>query len=181
MCGYAVTAHVETVTQMEPFGFDGFVQLYRAIEQSPKPAVVAFQEIGGFPDYAAHCGEVMASMMTRVGAIGLVSDCGVRDMAEVRGLRFHYFARGMVASHARFRIVRVGVPVQVLGMAIGPGDLLHGDEDGLISIPAGLEDELPRLVDAVRSRERALIDFIRSDQCTAEHLHEYMVKMRVAD
>src|ERR1700736_2939133 len=179
MCGYAVTAHVETVTQMEPFNAEGFVQLYRAIEESPKPAVVAFQEIGGFPDYAAHCGEVMASMMTRVGAIGLVSDCGVRDMAEVRALRFHYFARGTVASHASFRVVRVGVPVQILGMAISGGDLLHGDENGLLSIPAGLEEKLPGLVDAVRSRERALIDFVRSDQCTAESLREYLTKMRV--
>ena len=31
MCGYAVTAHVETVTQMEPFNAEGVVQLYRAI------------------------------------------------------------------------------------------------------------------------------------------------------
>jgi 4-hydroxy-4-methyl-2-oxoglutarate aldolase len=181
MCGFAVTAQVETVTQMEPFNVEGFVQLYRAIEQSPKPAVVAVQEIGGFPDYAAHCGEVMASMMTRVGAIGLISDCAVRDMAEVRALRFHYFARGMVASHASFRVVRVGVPVQILGMAISPGDLLHGDENGLLSIPAGLEDKLPGLVDAIRSRERALIDFVRSDQCSAERLLEYLTKMRVAD
>src|SRR5436190_18620252 len=107
MCGYAVTAQVETVTQMEPFSVDGFVELYRAIQQSAKPAVVVVQEIGGFPDYAAHCGEVMASMMTSVGAIGLVTDCGVRDMAEVRALNFHYFARGTVASHASYRVVRV--------------------------------------------------------------------------
>jgi len=181
MCGYAVTAQVETVTQMEPFDIEGFVHLYRAIEQSPKPAVVACQEIGGFPDYAAHCGEVMASLMTSVGAIGLISDCAVRDIPEVRALKFHYFARGTVASHASFRVARVGVPVQILGMAIAPGDLLHGDENGLLSIPAGLEDKLPSLVDAVRSRERALIGFIRCDRCTAESLGDYMKEMRVAD
>ena len=166
---------------MEPFNIEGFVQLYRAIEESPKPVVVAFQEIGGFPDYAAHCGEVMASMMTRIGAIGLVTDCAVRDMAEVRALGFHYFARGTVASHASFRVARVGLPVHILGMAISPGDLLHGDENGLISIPPGLEDKLPGLVDAVRSRERALIDVVRGDQCTAESFRDYLTKMRVAD
>src|ERR1043166_1703603 len=37
MVGYAVTAHVETITEMEPFNRDGFVELYRAVEQSPKP------------------------------------------------------------------------------------------------------------------------------------------------
>jgi 4-hydroxy-4-methyl-2-oxoglutarate aldolase len=181
MCGYAVTAQVETVTQTEPFDIEGFVQLYGAVERSVKPAVIAFQEIGGFPDYAAHCGEVMSSIFTRLGAIGLVSDCAVRDIPEVRALRFHYFARGSVASHANFRIVRVGIPIQVFGMPISPGDLLHGDENGLISIPAGLEEKLPRMVDAVRSRERALIDFVRSDKFTAEGFRKHLKDSRVAE
>jgi 4-hydroxy-4-methyl-2-oxoglutarate aldolase len=155
--------------------------LYRAVEQSAKPAVIAFQEIGGFPDYAAHCGEVMASVFTRLGAIGLVTDCAVRDIPEVRALRFHYFAQGSVASHANFRIVRVGMPIQVFGMPVATGDLLHGDENGLISIPSGLEDKLPRLVDTVRSRERALIDFVRSDGFTAEGFRKYVNEARVAE
>src|SRR5580704_8707316 len=77
MCGYAVTAQVETVTQGEPFEIERFIELYRLVAAAPKPAVVVLQEIGGFPDFAAHCGEVMATFFTRLGAIGLVSDCGV--------------------------------------------------------------------------------------------------------
>ena len=65
MVGYAVTAQVETVTECYPTSFDRFVDLYRAVGESPKPAIVAFQEIGGFPDYAAHCGEVMATIFQR--------------------------------------------------------------------------------------------------------------------
>ncbi len=103
-------------------------------KSSPKPAVVVLQEIGGYPDYAAHCGEVMSTVFTRLGAIGLVSDCGVRDLPEVRALGFHYFARGSVASHGSFRIVRTGVPVTVQGLAVRPGELLHGDENGLIIV-----------------------------------------------
>ena len=107
MCGHAVTAQVETVTESGPFDITGFLELYRLVEQTAKPAVIAFQEIGGYPDYAAHCGEVMATIFKRLGAIGLVSDCGVRDIPEVRAVGFHYFARGSVVSHASFRIVRV--------------------------------------------------------------------------
>src|SRR3982751_2545221 len=135
MCGYAVTAQVETVTEMQPFTIDTFIELYRAVEAAPKPAVVVLQEIGAFANYAAHCGEVMASFFTRLGAVGLVSDCAVRDIPEVRRLGFHYFARGSVASHANYRIVRTGVPVQILGMAVSPGDLIHADENGAITIP----------------------------------------------
>lgn len=161
MCGYAVTAQVETISQTEPFALDQFVELYKLVEYSPKPAVIVLQEIGGFANYSAHCGEVMATFFTRLGAIGLVSDAAVRDIPEVRALGFHYFARGSVASHGNFRIVRSGVPVQVLGMEVRPGDILHGDENGLIHVPPGIESTLPAAVDGVRARERKVMEFVR--------------------
>lgn len=74
MCGYAVTAQVETVTCMSPLSAEPFFDLFAALEAAPKPAVVVLQEIGGQRDLAAHCGEVMASIFTRLGAVGLVSD-----------------------------------------------------------------------------------------------------------
>lgn len=176
MCGYAVTAHVETITEMAPMEIGQFVDLYRAVQAAPKPAVVVLQETGGFPDYAAHCGEVMATVFTRLGAIGLVSDCGVRDIPEVRALGFHYFARGAVASHANFRIVRVGLPVQVCGLVIRPGDLLHGDENGLVSIPPNTGQTLPAAVDEIRSRERKLMEWVRSDRFSLDGFQEFVVE-----
>ena len=174
MCGYAVTAQVETMTECEPPDVNQFVELYQALDATPKPAVIAFQEIGGHTNYAAHCGEVMGTIFTRLGAVGLVSDSGVRDLPEVRGLRFHYFARGAVASHANFRIVRVGVPVQIENLVIRPGDLLHGDENGLVKIPAGVEETLPAKVDAVRKREGALLDYVRGNGFTIDGLRDRM-------
>jgi len=161
LCGYAVTAQVETCTQTEPFDLDRFVELYQAVEASRKPAVIALQEIGGHADYAAHCGEVMATFFTRLGAVGLVSDCGVRDLPEVRRLGFQYFARGSVASHGNYRIARPSVPVQIMGLVVKPGDILHGDENGLISVPAGIEDRLPDAVELVRQRERKVMEYVR--------------------
>lgn len=162
MVGYAVTAQVETVTQQEPLELGRFLDLYAAVEASPKPAVVVLQEIGHFGDWAAHAGEVMSTIFQRLGAIGLVSDCGVRDIPEVRALGFQYFARGTVASHANFRIARVGGPVQILGTVIQPGDLLHGDENGLTTVPAEKRDLIPEKVDLVRKREGKLLEYVRS-------------------
>jgi regulator of RNase E activity RraA len=170
LCGYAVTAQVETVTGMHATEERTFLELFKAVENSPKPAVVAFQEIGGHADYAAHCGEVMATAFTRLGAVGLVTDAGVRDVPEVRGLRFHYFARGTVVSHTSFRIVRVGVPIQILGVELKPGDLLHGDENGLLRIPAAALAGIQQAVDRVRARERRLMDFIRGADFSVEKL-----------
>jgi 4-hydroxy-4-methyl-2-oxoglutarate aldolase len=160
MVGYAVTAQVETMAATT-VDRTIFLSLCETVMNSPKPAVVAFQEIGPLPDYAAHCGEVMATIFQRLGAVGLVSDCAVRDIPEVRALRFHYFARGAVASHAYFHIVRVGVPIQVCGLVIDPNDLLHGDENGLIVVPKEGLEKLPAAVEAVRARERALMEFVR--------------------
>lgn len=172
MCGYAVTAQVETVTRMTPQDRRIFCDLFEAIESGPKPAVVVMQEIGASPELATHCGEVMATIFTRLGAVGLVSDCGVRDIPEVRAIGMHYFARGAVASHAYFHIVRVSVPVQIAGFVVKPGDLLHGDENGLISIPECDTGALAAAVDGVRRRERKLMDFVRGPECSIEALRE---------
>ena len=176
MCGYAVTAQVESISQTEPLDMQGFVDLYKLVEASPKPAVVVLQEIGGYADYAAHCGEVMATFFTRLGAVGLVSDCGVRDLPEVRALGFHYFARGSVASHGNFRIVRSGVPVQVLGMEVRPGEILHGDENGLISVPEDGLELLPAKVEEIRVRERKIMDFVKSPAFTLDGFRDMVVE-----
>ncbi len=170
MCGFAVTAQVETVTRMTPVDRSIFCDLFEAIDASPKPAVVVMQEIGGSPEFATHCGEVMATIFTRMGATGVVSDCGVRDIPEVRALGMHYFARGAVASHASFHIARVSVPVQIGGFVVKPGDVLHGDENGLISVPECDVEALKAAVNDVRERERKLMDFVRGDQCTIDAL-----------
>jgi len=170
MCGYAVTAQVETVTLGAKPEEERFVELFEAVENSPKPAVIAFQEIGGSPDCAVHSGEVMATIFSRLGGIGLVSDCAVRDMAEVRAMRFHYFARGVAASHASFRIVRVGVPIQICGLVVHPQDLLHGDQNGLIQIPKEAVAGLPAAIDSIRTSERRLMDFTKDPNFTAGKL-----------
>jgi 4-hydroxy-4-methyl-2-oxoglutarate aldolase len=170
MCGYAVTAQVETVTLGAPKTEEAFVELFEAAERSPQPSVVVLQEIGGDSHRATHAGEVMATIFTRLGAIGLVSDCGVRDLTAVHKMGFHYFARGAVASHASYRIVRTGVPVEITGVTIRPGDLLHADENGLITVPEPGRDRLPALVENILENERALLDFVRASGFTAGQL-----------
>lgn len=176
MCGYAVTAQVETVTDCGTFELGHFLELYRAVNASPKPAVVVLQEIGGKPDYAAHCGEVMSTTFKRLGAVGLVSDSAVRDLPEVRALGFQYFARGSVVSHANFRIARVGGAVQIHGLVVRPGDLLHGDENGLLPAPSGYEDQIPGQVDLVRTREKRLMGWVRSDAFSLDGFKGFVVE-----
>jgi len=164
LCGYAVTAEAETMTEKPGDFRQGMAELVRVLADALKPAVVVMQEATPHPERSAHCGEMMASIFQRMGVVGLVSDACVRDVVEVRALRFHYFARGVVASHGGFRITRVNVPVRVGGLEIRPGDLLHGDANGLIKVPREGADTLPALVDQVRARETALMSSVRGSE-----------------
>jgi regulator of RNase E activity RraA len=85
-------------------------------------------------------------------------------------MSFHYFARGAVASHANYRIVRSGVPVEIAGVTIRPGDMLHADENGLITVPESGCERLPGLVEDILAKERKLLDFVRSSGFTAAQL-----------
>ena len=71
-----------------------------SIAASPKPAVVVIQDDGRDRVHSCHAGEMMATTMKRVGAVGLVTDGGLRDIAEIRQLgEFHYFGAGLVVAH----------------------------------------------------------------------------------
>ena len=170
ICGWAVTAQVETVSESWLAGREVFGELFRAASASSKPVVVAFQEVGAHAELSAHCGEVMATIFKRLGAVGLVTDGGVRDMDEVRALGFQYFARGTVASHANFRIVLANVPIQVGGMMVRPGALLHGDINGLVEVPEQKRDQLAAAVEKVRTTEGPLLEYVRSTEFDLEQL-----------
>ncbi len=172
MCGYAVTAQVETVSVGNALEEERFVELFEAVEAAQKPVVVVMQEIGRNPGWAAHSGEVMSTIFKQLGAIGLITDCAVRDLTAVRRLPFHYFARGAVSSHAHFRIVRTNVPVEVLGMTVHPGALLHGDENGIISIPEEKRESLTAAIEQVLASERKLLEFVRQGDFKAAALRK---------
>jgi len=177
LCGYAVTVQAVTMTA-EPFGREAGVEKYleicRALDAAPKPAMVVFQEFGPHPEFSAHIGEVLATMFQRFGAIGVISDGAVRDMAEIRALGFQAFAPGTVASHANFAIRAVQVPVTVCGLTVEPGDLLHGDENGLIHIPEEGREQLPGLCDQVRAKEKIVLDYLKGDHVTPEGIRARM-------
>jgi regulator of RNase E activity RraA len=138
MLGYAVTCRGDSTT--EDKDRREHTDLYRAILQmQPLPVVVVIGDDGdpNKINLSCHAGEMMATTMKRVGAVGLVTDGGLRDVHEIRALGgFHYFARGLVVAHGRPSIYDVGASVTIDGMAVQPGDLLHGDENGITVIPA---------------------------------------------
>ena len=139
-------------------------QMYEALAALPAPSVLAVQDISGAPSRCALAGEVMATMAKRLGAVGMVTDGGLRDVHEVRALGFAYFARYVVVSHGNFDIVDIGKPITLDGQVVRTGDILHGDANGIVLVPREFLNGLAAEVEKVRTRERATMDFVLSPE-----------------
>ncbi|CAN5784380.1 hypothetical protein BH24CHL4_BH24CHL4_22730 [soil metagenome] len=167
MVGQALTIKVSNA-RGPAAGRDGYWSMWDALEQMPRPSVIVMQDISGEPSRCAYAGEVMTTLAQRLGCVGMVTDGGYRDLAEVHGLGFHYYAAYAVVSHGNFAIHEVGAPVFMDGAWINTGDVLHADMNGIVVVPSETLDDLPAAVDGVRSRERKLMDFIKSEKFSLE-------------
>ena len=173
MLGYAVTAVCDN--RPGPVGGrQAYFQWLEAIRDAPKPVVCVFQDVSPSRAHSCYFGEMMANCAQKCGAIGVVTDGGVRDVAEAEALGFHYFAPGAVASHGNFAITRVNVSVTVSGVTVSPGDLIHGDRNGVLLIPDAVVERLPDGVEQIRARERRVLEFVRGPSFSLEGLVEIM-------
>lgn len=172
MLGYALTVTVDSTTP-EVSRDDGvWKEWVIAMDMSPKPIVLVFQDVGPQPRKSAHMGEVMATLAKRLGVVGLVTDGGVRDLAEVRELGLHYFASGSVASHGNPRLLAVGSPVNIEGVSICTGDLIHGDMNGVTLIPDIDSGMLLEAVEKIQHDEQKLMQYIKSPTFSIEGFFE---------
>lgn len=170
MVGYAVTAKADSMTPGRPRRREGHMKLYDAVAASPKPAVIVVQDVSPKRSHSCHIGDVVATISHRVGAIGIVTDGAARDLGGIRPLGFHVFAAGLVVAHGTFNILEVGIPVEVDGVRVQPGDLIHGDESGVTTIPAEIADRVYAECLKVRERELGLRDYANSRDFSLEGL-----------
>jgi regulator of RNase E activity RraA len=91
---------------------------------------------------------------------------------------FYVFAHTVAVSHAYSHIVEFGEPVEIGGLKIKPGDLLHGDRHGVQSVPLSIAPQVPGVVAEQQSRERRLIEFLGSADFSLETLKSKIDGMR---
>jgi 4-hydroxy-4-methyl-2-oxoglutarate aldolase len=172
MVGYAVTAKMKARERPErslaPW------DVWAEMEKVPRPWVVVIQDLDYPNPVGSFWGEVNGSIFKGLGAVGTVTDGGVRDLPEVRATGFHFFSSCVLVSHAYLHVVEVGTPVSVGGLTVNPGDLLHGDEHGVTSIPLEIAREVPKAAKGVEDRERVVINFARSPEFTADGLRRLL-------
>jgi regulator of RNase E activity RraA len=175
MLGYAVTATANSMAPGRARDRRGLMKLFEAVAAAPTPSVLVIKEVGPKRTHSCFLGDVIATITKRLGAVGIVTDGGVRDLEGVKPLGYHVFAAGFVVAHGTFNIEEVGIPVEISGTTVKPGDLLHGDASGITTIPLEIADKLYAECLKVRERETALRDFATSRDFTMEALRQRLL------
>jgi regulator of RNase E activity RraA len=97
------------------------------------------------------------------GCAGVVTDGGVRDAHEIAETGFPVYAKAVCPpnSMVAHRFIELNVPVTCGGAAVYPGDVIVGDPDGAIVVPAGLAADVAREAAAYEDMEAFILRRIR--------------------
>jgi regulator of RNase E activity RraA len=171
MLGYAVTVKIRCSSPPTEGGsYLDRTDWWNSILSVPAPRVVVVEDVDTNPGLGSLLGEVHANILLALGCVGAVTNGAVRDIGAVETTGFHFFAGNVAVSHAYAHIVEIGKAVEVGGLKILPGDLLHGDVHGVLSIPAEAAADIPAVAARIQSKERRLIALCRSRDFSVEKL-----------
>ena len=172
MVGYALTSTLRSAAPPRAGGsYGGLIEQVELFAESAGPPVIVFQDLDE-PTVAATFGEVMCTMYKSFGAAGLITSGAGRDLDQVRALHFPTFTNGTICSHGYCHIPQINVPVSVGGIMIEPGDLLHGDVNGVTTIPFDIADEIPDACQEIMAAEQVVLDYCKSGNVTPTGLRE---------
>ena len=164
MVGFAVTATQDTTSA----GDDRPNRLHDVLDMvaaAPKPVVLAVQYTGGDRMRSCLAGDMFCSALQKLGGVGIVTDLGSRDFHGIaqRAPGFQLFCPGAVVSHGYGAYTNTGTTISIYGLTIQPGDLLHGDANGVVSVPLSIADEVVEQAHRVLEVERSYFDFLASE------------------
>ena len=176
MVGYAATARLRSGEPPMAGGtFHDRTDFWNSILEIPAPRILVLEDMDDPPGRGAFVGDVHAAILKALGCVGYVTNGAVRELPSVRAMGIQLFAGSVAVSHAYAHIFDIGATVSVGGMEVRPGDLLHGDRHGVLTVPVEFATEIPKV--AIRNAaggtegDRLLpIQFFF--RCEAERGHE---------
>ena len=153
--GAQLTGRAYTV-RMLPRGLSG-KSVGDYIDEVPAGDVVVIDNQGRLD--ATVWGDILTTVAHRDGIAGTVIDGVCRDVARAIGTGYPIYSKGrfMRTGKDRVEVSDTGRPVTVGGVQIAPGQLLVGDEDGVVAIPADVEDDLLDICAEIHEREAGIV------------------------
>jgi regulator of RNase E activity RraA len=177
MVGYAATARIRTASP--PMSYRCYydrMDWWNYVASLPEPRVMVLQDADHRPGVGAFVGEIHAAIGLALKCVGCVTNGAVRDLPAVEALDFQLYSGNTSVSHAYAHIIDFGEPVEIDGLKISSGDLLHGDRHGVITIPQSIAGQIPQTAATILQEERELIEFCRSPHFSLQELAEHMKK-----
>jgi len=177
MLGYAATARIRASSApMTGRCYYDRMDWWGHVLAIPEPRVIVLEDVDHQCGIGAFVGEIHAQIALALHCVGCVTNGAVRDLPAVERAGFHLFAGSVAVSHAYAHIVDFGEPVEIGGLKIQPGDLIHGDCHGVQSIPQEIAAEIPKVAAGLVVEERALIEVCRSAGFSLEKLADRLQK-----
>lgn len=175
MVGYAVTGRLRSGEPPTEGGrFRDRADFWNNILEMPFPRIVILQDMDERPGRGAFLGDVHAAILKALGCVGFVTNGAVRELPAVRKMDIQLFAGSVAVSHAYAHIFDFGAVVNLGGLNLQSGDLLHGDRHGLLIVPREIATAIPDVAAKLRLGEKKVIDFCQSDGFTVKELQDVM-------
>jgi 4-hydroxy-4-methyl-2-oxoglutarate aldolase len=137
---------------------------WTSLQFGPAPQVLVIQDMDRHPGTGAFIGEVHAAILQAMGCVGAITNGAVRSLPGVERLGFRLFSGSISVSHAYIHVVEAGGVVEVGGLRVAPGDLIHGDLHGVVRIPLNIANEIPAIVGKIREQERRVVHYCHSPE-----------------
>ena len=132
------------------------------VAASPRPSIMVMEDLDGeHVGYGAFWGEVQSNVHKALGCLGVVTSGSIRDIPMI-AKGFQMLAAMIVPSHAYVHVVDFGLDVEVAGMAVKSGDLIHADRHGAIVVPVEAIDAMQAAADKLAATEARIIAAARS-------------------
>ncbi|MEZ6127113.1 MAG: RraA family protein [Planctomycetaceae bacterium] len=172
--GVAVTCELDTSTPNDQADGDteGFWQQLAEMERMDVPTVWVVACVGSRPHHECILGDGMGKLLSASGCVGAVTDGGARDLAGLRSIGFAVYGTAVAIHHCRMRVRRIGVPVEIGGITVSPGDVIHANAEGVIRVPDGAVTNLLEQAPAYRAFEHEAHQLFRRTDLTAAQKRE---------
>jgi 4-hydroxy-4-methyl-2-oxoglutarate aldolase len=165
MAGYAATVQIRgSAPPTADSNYPDRTDWWDYILSVPAPRVVVVQDVATRPGLGSLVGAVHMNILKALDCVGVVTNGAVRDVPAAESAGFHFFAGNVSVSHSYVHIIDVGKPVEVGGLEVPSGTLLHGDLHGVQSVPLEIAAQVPAVAARIAAREQFLIDLCRSSE-----------------
>lgn len=144
---------------------------YQHMATGPRPAVAVVQDLDLPNAIGAFWGEINTNVHKSFGLAGTLTDGVMRDLGDLPD-GFPVVAGSIGPSHGFAHVVDFAEPVEIFGMPVADGDLIHADRHGGLVIPG---DVVPRLGDAIATlmrSERIILDAVRGKRLSFEEFEK---------